>query len=188
MNLENIGGVVCEPLGGTGVILWWGLHADFESIKGPKDICSDSGNSAANFTELAVISESHTMKAGKKLHKVIITSETGSIKSVQIGEKKRRLFENSITGELPGSEAEKLGFARYIKNQDLIVFVQEFGSSNIRQLGSAILPAWAESQELDIEAAVEGKNANALTFKDKWKGPAPIYTGNLDSLVATDSE
>lgn len=188
MNLENIGSEVCEPLGGTGVEIIWGLHADFDTISDAPDICSESDTPAANFSELAKIATAHIMKAGKKCHYVKITSETGNIKSTQIGEKKRRLFENMIGGEIPGSEVEKLGFARFIKNQDLIVLVREFGSRNWRQIGSSILPAWAESQELTVEATVEGKNGNDIVFKDKAKGPAPIYTSDVYALVATDSE
>lgn len=188
MQLENIGSEVCEPVGGTGVTLYWGLHSDFATIKEVKDICSESGAAAANFTELAEITESHVMKAGKKLHKVTFTTETGAIKTTQIGEKGRRLFENSFELEVPGSEANLLGFSRFIKNQKLIVFIEEFGSGRVRQLGSKRLPAWVEAQEGGIEATVEGKNAITYTFKDKAMGHAPIYSGNLDSLVATDSE
>lgn len=188
MNLENIGSEACEPVGATGVTLYWGLHGDFDTIQDVKAICSDSETPAANFTELAEITASHVMKAGKKLRKVTFTTETGAIKTTQIGEKGRRLFENTFELEVPGSEANLLGFSRYIKNQKLIVFIEEFGSGRVRQIGSNRLPAWVESQEGGIEAAVEGKNAITYIFKDKSLGHAPIYSGDLDSLVATDSE
>lgn len=188
ITLENIGSEICEPVGGTGVTLYWGLHADFDTIKDTKKICDDGGDGAADFSELSEITESHVLKAGKKLRKVTFTTETGAIKTTQIGEKGRRLFENSFELEVPGSEANLLGFSRFIKNQKLIVFIEEFGSGRVRQLGSKRLPAWVESQEGGIEATVEGKNAITYTFKDKALGHAPIYSGDLDSLVATDSE
>jgi hypothetical protein len=188
MQLENIGSEICEPIGGTGVVLYWGLLNDFDTLQDVKSICSDSGDAAANFTELAEISADHVMKAGKKLYKVEFTVETGAIVTTQIGEKGRRLFENSLTVEIPGSEAKLLGFARYIKNQKLICFVQEAGSARYRQLGNARIPAWVETNEGGLEATIEGKNAMTITFKDKAMGPAPIYSGELDSLVATDSE
>ena len=188
MNLENIGSEVCEPIGGTGVTLYWGLLSDFDTLQKPKDICSDSGNAADNFSELAEITESHILKAGKKLHKVTFTVETGAIKTTQIGEKGRRLFENSFELEVPGSEAKLLGFSRYIKNQKLVCFVNEAGSERVRQIGNAMVPAWVESQEGGLEAPIEGKNAITYVFKDKALYHAPIYSGDLDSLVATDSE
>jgi len=188
MQLENIGSEVCEPIGGTGVTLYWGLLGDFETLQEVKSICGESEAAAANFTELAEITTSHVLKAGKKLRKVVFTTETGSIVTTQIGEKGRRLFENSFVIEVPGSEANLLGFSRYIKNQKLIVFIEEAGSGRVRQLGNKRVPAWVDTQEGGLEAAIEGKNAITYTFKDKAMGHAPIYSGNLDSLVATDSE
>ena len=188
MQLENIGSEVCEPIGGTGVTLYWGELGWFQSLATTKDICSDSGNAADTLGELATISGNHVLKAGKKLRKVTFTTETGSIVTKQIGEKGRRLFENSIAIEVPGSDAALLGFSRYIKNKKLIVFVEEAGSGRLRQIGNSRVPAWTESQDGGIEAPIEGKNANTLTFKDKAMGPAPIYAGTFTSLVATDSE
>ena len=81
--------------------------------------------------------------------------------------------------ELAGSNAELLGFLRWIKNQDLVFFIEEFGTGQIRQLGSKRLPAWVEGIEQAIEAATDGKNSVTLTLKDRQKWPAAIYNGIL---------
>jgi len=187
MNITNVGSQVCEPVAGLGIDILWAEVSDFATIARPKDICSDSGNAAANFEELAKITGSHTMKSGKKLHKITIVSETGALTSTQIGEKGRRLFENTAAGTAPGSTASLLGAMRYLKNKNLIVFVKEFGSKQYRQVGSEDLPAWVESNEGTIEGPIEGNNAFNITFKDKSLGPAPIYAGTLPD-IATDSE
>ncbi len=184
--LEDIGGEACEPVAGLVAQLSWALQKDFTTIVDPKDICAeDPDDAAASFSELVEIpAPGHVMAAGKKLWKVDFTTETGNIVTTQIGEKGRRLFENTLVVEIAGSESEILGFCRYIRNKKLMFFVPEFGSGNVRQLGSSRLGAWVEGIEAAIEAALEGKNAVTLTLKDKQKWPAPIYKGTLN-YVAT---
>lgn len=187
LNIKNIGNQVCEPVGAFAIEVLIGLKSDFATIAKPKQICSDSGNAASTFEDLGKITLNHTMKSGKKLFKMKMVSESTGLVSTQIGEKSRRLFENTLTGTVPGSDAAILGAMRFLKNQDLIVFAKEFGSENYRQLGSESLPAWVESNEGTIEATVEGNNAFTIAFKDKSFGPAPIYAGTLPD-VYTDSE
>ena len=184
--LEDIGGESCEPVAGLVSILSWAERKDFTTIVDPKDICADDPeDAAATFAELVEIpAPGHTMAAGKKLKKVNFTDETGAVTTTGIGEKGRRLFENSIVLEVEGSAAELLGFCRYIKNKKVVAFVQEFGNGNVRQFGSSRLGAWFEGIEAAIEATLEGKNAVTLTLKDKQKWPAPIYKGTLN-YVAT---
>jgi len=179
VDIENIGGEICEPVAGTTPTLYWGLHSDFETILDPKDICDENSNGAANFTELAEITGNHVMKAGKTLNKVEFVTETGALVTTQIGEPGRRLFQNSFSFEIAGSDAKTLGFSRFIRNQKLIFFVEEFGNGQIRQLGSSRLPARAETQEGGIEGPIEGKNAITITIQDKQKWHSPIYSGQL---------
>lgn len=186
VDLENIGGEACEPVGGLTPQVYWAEIGDFETLNDPKDICDDDGNGAANFAELAEISESHVMKAGKKLHKVDFVTETGDLVHGLIGEVKRRLYSNTQKITIAGSEAQVLGFARYIRNKKLIWFIEEFGTGQIRQLGSKRMGADNSALEGGIEATLEGNNALIITISDKQKWIAPIYKGTLD--IATDSE
>lgn len=102
-----------------------------------------------------------------------------------VGEKGRRLFENELVVEVGGSDADLLGFLRWIKNQKLVFNVVEFGTGNVRQLGSKRMPAWVEGIEHAIEAVIEGKNSVTLTLKDKQKWPASIYKGALQLTPVT---
>lgn len=176
--LEDIGTEVCEPVAGLSQV-YYSLHGDYESIEDPKDICGTV--TASSFEELVEIpaTPGHVMKTGKQIFELKFVTETGTIKSTMVGEKGRRLFENELVVEVAGSEAQLLGFLRWIKNQRLVFNVVEFGTGNVRQLGSKRLPAWVEGIEHAIEAVMEGKNSATITLKDKQKWPASIYKGDL---------
>lgn len=182
--LEDIGAEVCEPVAGLSQV-FYSLHGEYTSIEDPADICGTV--SADTFAELVEIpaTPGHIMATGKKIHELKFVTETGTIKSTMVGEKGRRLFENELVVEVSGSEAQLLGFLRWIKNQKLVFNVVEFGSGNVRQLGSKRMPAWVEGIEHAIEAVVDGKNSVTLTLKDKQKWPASIYKGDLQLVAAT---
>jgi hypothetical protein len=180
--LEDIGGVSCEPVSGLVGKIYYALHNDFDTINDPKKICDPvPANVAASFAELSTIATAHVFKTGKKFFQIETVTETGTIKSVQIGEVSRGLFQNDLAIEISGSEAEVLGFCRWVKNQKLVILSEEFGSGNVRQLGSSRLPATAKVEH-NIEATLEGKNSAVITFTDKNFGPAPIYKGAIQLI------
>lgn len=177
--LEDIGGVSCEPVSGLVGKVYYALHDDFETINDPKKICDPvPANVAASFAELAEIATAHVFKTTKKFFQIETVTETGTIKSTQIGENGRSLFQNELVIEISGSEAEVLGYCRWVKNQKLVILSEEFGTGNARQLGSSRLPATAKVEH-NIEATLEGKNSAIITFTDKNFGPAPIYKGAI---------
>lgn len=176
--LENIGQEVCEPVSGIATKVYYALHSDFDTIVDPKDICGD--NPASTFEELVNIpAPGHTLASGKQMWAIDIIEETGAVTSTMIGEKKRRLFENQVEIVIAGSQDKLLGFLRWIKNQSLLFFVEEFGSGNLRQLGSKRLAAYVDGIEHAIEAALDGNNSVTITLKDKQKWPAAIYKGDV---------
>lgn len=182
--LDNITGEVCEPVGGIAGKIYFAEHSDFTTITDPKELCGDSADAAATLAELVTTpANGLVLKAGKKFNVLDIVLETGEVTTTQIGEKKRRLFQNQIVGQVAGSGANLLGFMRLIKNKDLVVLVEEVGSGNIRQFGSNRLPAWIEAQEQKIEATLEGNNSLTITVMDKQKFPAPIYAGDITTTV-----
>lgn len=184
ITLEDIGQEVCEPLAGLSKV-YYSLHSDYTSIEDPKDICGTV--TASTFAELVDIpaTPGHVMASGKKIFNLDFVTETGTIKSTMVGEKSRRMFENELVVEVAGSQSELLGFLRWIKNQKLVFNIEEFGSGQIRQLGSKRLPAWVEGIEHAIEGAIEGKNSVTITLKDKQKWPASIYKGALQLTPVT---
>lgn len=179
VTLEDVGAEICEPVAGLTPKVYYSLHGDYTTIVDPLDICGDA--EASTFAELVEIpaSPGHVIATGKRMWQIDTIVETGAITSTMIGEKSRRLFENQVVVEVAGSQAELLGFLRWIKNQKLVFHVEEFGSGGLRQLGSSRLPAWVDGIEHAIEAVLEGKNSVTLTLKDKQKWPAAIYLGNV---------
>ena len=177
--LEDIGGESCEPVSGLVDKIYYALHKDFALINDPKKICDPvPANVAATFAELSTIDLAHTFKTAKKFFQIETVTETGTIKSTQIGEVGRGLTQNELVIEIAGSEASILGFCRWIKNQKLVILTEEFGTGNVRQLGSSRLPCRAKFEH-NIEATLEGKNSATITFTDKNFGPAPIYKGAI---------
>jgi len=177
--LEDIGGESCEPVAGLANGIYYAPHGDFETINDPKKICDPTpANVAATFAELAEIATAHTFKTGKCFFKNEIVTETGSIKSTQIGEIGRGLFGNELVVQIAGSAATVLGYCRWLKNQKLVVLSEEFGSGNVRQLGSSRLPCTVKVEH-NLEATIEGNNSATITFSDKNFGPAPIYKGAI---------
>lgn len=177
--LEDIGGESLEPISGLVGKVYYALHADFETIVDPKKMSDPTpANVAATFADLAEIATDHSFKTGKKFFQIETVTETGTIKSAQIGELGRSLFSNELVIEIAGSEAEILGFCRWLKNAKLVVLLEEFGTGNVRQLGWSRMGATAKAEH-NIEAAAEGKNSATITFSDKTFGPAPIYKGAI---------
>lgn len=183
--LDNIGGEACEPISGLATDVFIIERKDLATMVDPKDLCGDAPDAAATLAELAEIpTPGHTLEAGKHWWKFPFIQESGTVTSTQIGEKKRRLIQNQITGQVAGSAPTLLGFMRWVKNKDLVVLVREVGSGNMRQLGSNLISAWAETQEHLIEGPMEGQNALNITFMDKQKWAAPIYKGEVVTEVA----
>lgn len=179
IELENIGGQVCEPVGGMSK-LYYALHSDFEQINDPKKICDEVlANASTDFSGLAEISTAHVFKAGKYFREIECITESISLESKQIGEASRSLFSNELKLEIADSNAKVLGAARFLKNQKLIILVEEFGSGRIRQIGSKRFPAMVKDLTSVIEATAEGKNTLSGVFYDKQLGPAPIYKGEI---------
>lgn len=183
--LEDIGGESCEPVSGLVNKVYYALHSDFETIHDPKKICDPvPANIAATFAELAEIETPHVFKSGKKFFQIETVVETGTIKATPIGEIGRSLYQNELVVEVAGSDAEILGFCRWVKNQKLVVLLEEFGTGNVRQLGSSRLQATVKVEH-NIEATLEGKNSAVITFTDKNLGPAPIYKGAIQLTPQT---
>ena len=184
LELEDMGGESAEPIAGLATKAWYARWDDFATIVDTKKMeDEDPANVADTFTELMEITENHVFKTTKCFKTIDFVQETGEVKTKGIGSKGGKLYENDVTLECAGSDAELLGFMRAIKNEKLIVLVEEVGTGNIRQLGWSKYAASAECEH-EIGAALEGKNSAKVTFKDKNLGPASIYKGEISVVPA----
>ena len=185
IDIEDIGGETPEPIAGLATRAWYARKSDFDTIVDTKKMQDDDpANVAANFEELMEINDDHVFNSGKCFKKIDFIQETGLIKTKLIGATGGKLFENDVTIELQGSSSKLLGFLRAIKNDKLIVLVEEVGTGHIRQLGFSKYGAIPDALDHEIAALVEGKNSATVTFKDKNFGPAPIYKGVISEAPA----
>src|SRR5690554_5068318 len=119
--LDNIGGEACEPISGIATDLFVIERKDIATMVDPKDLCGEAPNAAETLSELVEIpSPGHTLEDGKKWWKLPFVQETGTVTTTQIGEKKRRLMQNQVSGQVAGSASTLLGFMRWVKNKDLV--------------------------------------------------------------------
>lgn len=184
--VEEVGGLSCEPTGGLAHLevrvapVGW-----FTSMGEPKPVCADlAADAMATYAEGVEITTDHVFNAGKGFIKLKGVYETVGLETSMIGESKRRLFENKLTLEVPGSDATLLGMIRFHKNDDLIVLATEIESGRIRQVGTLRNPGQISELSGGIEATLEGKNGFTFTFSNKSTIPAPIYKGVVTDMPA----
>lgn len=178
--LEDIGGESCEPVAGLSQVMYIAPHKDFDALFDPPEL-----DAVGNLATKATIAGPHTFLTGKGFTKITLVTESGGLTSSRMGEKKRGLFQNTLTGQIAGSDAEILGFLRVAKNLDCVVLVEEFGTGKLRQIGSKRYPASFVNIEAVIEAVAEGNNSVTITVQDKQRWPAPIYTGTVTMMPET---
>jgi hypothetical protein len=175
INLENVGGS-CEPTGSLSKI-WVADYNHATTIPELPAICGDTP--AASLEAAGTIDADIVFGTDQGFVELDFIDETGSLNAPMAGNRQGRIFENTAVCEIEGSTAKLIGLSRVLKNKDLLVLIEMADTGEKRLLGANRMPAWCEGLENVVEAAREGKNGFTLTFKDKVKSPAPIYTGVL---------
>jgi len=181
IKVEKVGGLTEEPIGGFNHLnIKVALVEWFSSIAAPKPLqdIDTPANEATTFEELAEISGTHTFNAGYGFMNIEALQEKIDIEATPLGEKKGKLFENKANVVVAGSNAKLLGFARWIKNKDVIVLLQEFENGQLRQVGAERFAAAIEVTG-KIEGAPEGGNTQSYVISDKQVYQAPIYKGTV---------
>ena len=175
IKVENIGEPGCEVSGGfSHTEVYVALLSIFTSLTEPKDLYGTGA--ATTLEELVTITTAHTFDSDYGFTKMRAIQESVGLETTQIGDpNKSPMQENKLTVQLLGSKPELLGFKRQFKGQDIVVLAPEFGSGNLRQIGSAKFPGKISESSSKIEATVDGENTITLVFMDKQKYDAPIY-------------
>ncbi|RZJ92024.1 MAG: hypothetical protein EOO20_03260 [Chryseobacterium sp.] len=174
ISLVDIGGESAEPVAGFATDVLICPIVDLTTIIDPPAF-----DAAGDPDTKANIIGPHIAAATKGFTKIITVVETNTIKTTFIGGTGGQLFQNEAQITIAGSNAAILGFLRMVKNMTFIALLEEFGSGNLRQMGSKRMPARFTGLDAAIEAASEGRNNVVLTITDKQKWPAPIYTGDV---------
>ncbi|WP_233898346.1 hypothetical protein [Tenacibaculum piscium] len=180
IKIETIGGPSdCEVAGAfSHTEVYIGFLEKFETVHAPKKTCGTAA--ATNLDDLVTINEGHVFKTGFGFMNFKAIEQTVGLETSQIGDPtKSPVQENKLTLQLLGSKPEILGAKRLLKGRELIVLVPEFGSGNLRQIGSAKYAAKLSESNSKIEPASEGENTTTLVFTDKQMYDAPIYKGDI---------
>ncbi len=181
IKIENIGGTGdCEVSGAfSQTEIYVALLDDFEKVGGVKARCGDAA--AKNLTELVTIQEQHVFKSDCGFTRIKAIAETVKLEGNQLGDvNKSPIFENKLTFQLLGSRPEILGFKRYFKGRELVVLATEYGSGQVRQIGSAEFGAKFKEMSSLIDAPVEGENTSTIVVQDKQLYEAAIYNFDIE--------
>lgn len=150
--------------------------SDIETL--PKPVVDDSASDSGTVDQLVTISSDIVMKAGKSFKELYVTLETGKVDDAVQGELDGKSFRSSISFFHPGTSAEQLGFAQYVKNGNFVVLVPEL-DGNVRVIGHEAYPAKIENIAITTGGATTERKGGTYTAYSVRKGPAPIFTGQV---------
>jgi hypothetical protein len=115
-------------------------------------------------------------KTGKKFAEIYMTSETGEVKDVEVGERDGGSFETNLEWWSPAISAELLALKSQFANGGFIFLVKD--SNNVmRIVGSKDHPAYREPGEVTTGKAPKDRRGASFKFKASSPKPALIYTG-----------
>lgn len=138
--------------------------------------------SATTLSSLVTYSDDIVMKTGKQFFQVYCTLETGQVKSTLVGSRDGKGYETSVEISFPGNDPVFLGFKAYGANRDFILLVKE-KNGKVRVIGDLDNTAIIDSDEEMSGQKIADARKSTLTFKASGPTPAPIYAGDLDSLL-----
>jgi len=142
----------------------------------PKPVIDDSASPTGSFADLVTILDDIVVKV--PLSSIYVTLEEGELKHVGQGETDSMSFKNSLEFAHPGSKAEVLGFAQWVKNNNIIFLVPEV-DGQVRLLGNRAYPAKMESAPGSTDKKAAGAKKTTFTFQSSRKGPSPIFKGKV---------
>ena len=143
----------------------------------------DSASTTGTFADLVTITADIIMKPGKQFRSIYVTLEEGDLKHEGQGETDSMSYKNSLEFAHPGSKPEALGFAQWVKNNNIVFLVPEV-DGQVRLLGSRAYPAKLSSAPGGTgKKSTDGKKTT-FTFHSSRKGPAPIFKGKVELFAS----
>lgn len=107
-----------ENMGGIAQVVYYGLWSDV-------DTWPTKPSSPTTLAQNGALTGDITMKAGKSLHKLYITDDTGEFQIEPVGEKDGKSFVLHLRLFHPGLNAEILGFNNKVKNENMVFIVPD---------------------------------------------------------------
>lgn len=136
----------------------------------------DSASDTGTFADLVTITKDIVVK--KPLNSIYVTLEEGELKHESQGEIDSMSFKNVLEFAHPGSKPEVLGFAQWVKNNNIVFLVPEV-DGQVRLLGHRAYPAKMTGAPGSTDKKSGGAKKTTFTFQSSRKGPAPIFKGKV---------
>lgn len=156
--------------------IYYALLEDIQLLP-PPDV-DDSAAVTGTFADLVTITADIVMKPGKQFHSMYVTLEEGELKHEGQGETDSMSYKNTLDFAHPGSKPEILGFAQWVKNNNIVWLVPEV-DGQVRLLGNRAYPAKLASAPGGTDKKSAGAKKTTFTFHSSRKGPAPIFKGKV---------
>lgn len=173
-----------DNTGGIQTGISWAFLEDIETLPDPE---VDDSAGDGTFSNLMTISSNVVMKAGKKIKSCYVTLEKGSIEGDSQGEYDGMSFMNKLKFYFPGQSAVALGFSQVVKNANIIFWVPEL-DGQIRQVGHRGYPAKMVSAPSTTGNKSSDAKGTMFEFHSARKGPALIFTGEIEESDVVDVE
>lgn len=154
-----------ENMGGISQTIYFALHEDVETWPTKPD-------NPQTLDELGVLTGSIEMKAGKKMHKLYITDDTGELNFEPVGEQDGKSFVIHLSLFHPGLNPNVLGLLNKVKNDNMVFIVPDNNGAYFL-MGDATRPA-------TFVSGAEGVGTGKETAGRRGVGMEFVYkTSNL---------
>lgn len=174
-DMDGLNGDYDNP-GGTDQEVYYASKSEFETIQ-PEP----AYGSGTELGDDLVIAETHVMKEGKKLKRLIILQDSGQSMGEMIGELGGKSVGTKFDCTYVGELKKMLGMQNKMKNDQFLFFIP-LPDGNIIQVGTKTRPASAEAG-FDTAKAAEGVRALKVSVssvaRSMW-----LYTGDLPLIEA----
>ena len=142
-----------------------------------------TGASGQKMEELAKLTGNFTLDTGKYFKFIDLKDEASNVTFETVGENGSKLFNNQATAIVAGMSDEVKGFARQVKNDDLVYVFQD-RAGKFCVIGNEMFSTHTDPSG---DTAAEATAATTATFSIQCydECPVPTYEGEL-SLSETD--
>lgn len=154
-----------------------GLRAYAYYIKKSSIVAWPADQEATSLEEVATKKGDFTLAADKKWLRIELVPDQQQLQVEQAGQWGARVFKNTATLVIPGTEENASGLAAELNNDNCVFLVPQ-RNGKFRLLGSESFDA-SVKPGLDSGKGTDDSNATTLTIEVYDEKPAPFYKGKI---------
>lgn len=140
---------------------------------------------AADLAAIAKLIGNFKLAADKVWNKLELVPDQQQITAEPVGSYGSKMYNNTTTLVIPGTEEEATGFAAEANNDDLVYLVPQ-RNGKFRLIGNKEFNT-TTSAALDTGKGSDDTNATTLTITVEDEIPAPFYPGTIETSDGTIS-